>query len=210
MSERRTSGFTMIELLAVILIIGILAGVLITQLSDAQEGVEVADTRNLLTQLEAAVDFYETEEGSYPLSFFTDKQGVPNEGQNVGSEALVVALWSNGFEAGGLGDMSEDLVNTDNDQSSVSLTDFDSRELFELPDSWGNPVAYIHQREYENKPRPYLTFDPVTGEEIVSAPKALKSEKTGRFFRLRSFQLISAGPDGTFGTEDDITNFETD
>ena len=35
-----------------------------------------------------------------------------------------------------------------------------------------------------------------------------KNPKTGHWFMPRGFQLISAGPDTQFNTDDDITNFE--
>ena len=38
--------------------------------------------------------------------------------------------------------------------------------------------------------------------------KARVSPKTGDPYRRQSFQLISAGPDGLFQTDDDIANFK--
>jgi len=210
MKNTRAAGFTLIEILAVILIVGILAGILITQLGGAREAAESSTTKRLLQELGIAIDGYQNEHGSYPRSSFTDEQGVSNDGENVGVEALVVALWSKGFEAGELGDLADRLVNTDNDQSAVNLTDFDTRDLLEIPDDWGNPVAYIERRDYEGKGQRYVTFDSDTGKEQRSTPKAWKNATTGRFYRVNSYQLLSAGPDGLFGTEDDIPNFPKD
>ena len=41
-----------------------------------------------------------------------------------------------------------------------------------------------------------------------SSVHALKNPVTGQYFQNDKFQLISAGSDGYFGTEDDIANFE--
>jgi prepilin-type N-terminal cleavage/methylation domain-containing protein len=204
-------GFTLIEILAVILIIGILTGILVSQLVGADEAARVQTTVQKLAVLEAAIDAYANENGDVPASSFSAAQGVPNDGTNVGVEALVVALWSNGWEAGGLlSDEADELVNTDHDSSPQRLTDFPNRELLELVDDWGNPVAYFHRRDYEQKGRAYVTLDPATGEEVRSVAAAFKNPATGRFYRHTTFQLVSAGPDGRFGTDDDITTFDRD
>ena len=212
-SEQRISparaGFTLIELLAVILIVGILATVLISQLGGATEAANIQSTRGKLAILGSAMESYEYDKGDYPPSSFTDEQGVANDGVNVGIEAMVVAMWSDGYEAGHkLDEEADRLVNTDNDSSGKTLTDFGTRGLFELADAFGNPLAYFHRRDYEVKDRDYITFDLETGEELHSFPKAFFNEKTGRFYNRMSYQLISAGQDALFGTEDDITAFD--
>ncbi|HED65714.1 MAG TPA: type II secretion system protein [Planctomycetes bacterium] len=207
-SRPARAGFTLIELLAVILILGILTALLVTQLAGSEEAAQIQNTQRREAMLSAIIDSYANEYGDAPRSMFTSHQGVPNDGDNVGAEALFVALWSNQFEASGADELADDLVNTDGDSSARRLTDFESRELFEIPDDWGNPIAYFHRRDYDAGPQSYVTFDPVTGEELHSEAKALRNPKTGRFFRSGSYQLISAGPDGLFGTEDDITPFE--
>ncbi|MFT5289292.1 MAG: prepilin-type N-terminal cleavage/methylation domain-containing protein [Planctomycetota bacterium] len=203
------AGFTLIEMLAVILIIGILSAVLLTQLGGTSTAAKVQQTRQQLTLLGAAIENYEMDgHGEYPPSRFSDKSGVSNDGSNVGMEALVVALWSEGYEAGGLLDTEADrLQNTDGDSSSRGLTDFDSRGLFEIVDAWENPIAYFNRRDYDSGGGNYLTFDPVTGGELESVAKPLKNSTTGRFYNAGTFQMISAGPDGLFGTEDDVTSF---
>ena len=203
------AGFSLIELLAVIFILGILTAVLVSQLSDSEAAVRVSETRGELEQLEAALETYYNDKGDYPPSRFTPKQQVANDGENVGVEALVVALWSEGYEAAGLlGEQAEKLVNTDYDQSAQGLTDFATRDLLELADSWENPIAYLHKNDYDTPNRVYVTLDPVTGEEQRTTPTAFRNPTTGRYYNNASFQLISAGPDALFGTEDDITNFD--
>ncbi len=204
------AGFTLIEILAVLLIVGILATILITQLAGAEDAARVNNTRRRLAEVSVAIDAYTNEHGNAPASSFTAEQGVPNDGENVGVEALVVALWSKGFEAAELGDLADLLVNTDGDSSPTRLTDFETRALLEIPDDWGNPIAYFQRRDYGAKPRTYVTLDPATGEELRSEPVAWKNPTTGRFYRVNTYQLVSAGPDGLFGTEDDIPNFDTD
>jgi prepilin-type N-terminal cleavage/methylation domain-containing protein len=203
------AGFTLIELMAVLLIISVLTTILVVNLAGAQESSEIQNTRQLIASLDAVIEDYNSNrEGDYPRSSFDEASGVSNDGTNVGNEALVVALFSEGWEAGGgMTNLADELINLDGDRSGKKLTDFGSRELLEIADAWGNPLAYIHRIDYELKPRPYMTFDGEDGSELISMPKAQMNATTGRFYKARSFQLISAGPDGEFGTEDDITNF---
>jgi prepilin-type N-terminal cleavage/methylation domain-containing protein len=203
-SER--GGFTLIEILAVILIVGILATILIVNLSEATSATRVTMTETKLRMLEGVINSYENEFGEYPPSSFTQEQGVVNSGTNCGVEALVVALWSNGWEAGGSLEADE-LRNVDGDRSARTLGDL-GRELLELCDEWDNPIAYIHRQDYEVGERPYLTIDPETGEEIVSVPKPFRNPRTGRYYMHTKYQLISAGEDGEFGTADDLTPFD--
>jgi len=203
------AGFTLIELLAVILILAILVSVLVVSLRDTSAAIMRKKAQTDLMQLESAVKAYERENGSAPPSSFVPAQEVGNDGVNVGIEALVVALWSKKYEAGGLlPDVRDHLINIDNDRSAKQLTDFGGRELFEIRDPWKNPIAYIEHSDYGITNRRYLTVETATGQEIESIPLAYKNPKTGQYYAVSEFQLISAGEDGRFGTEDDITPFE--
>jgi len=203
------AGFSLIELLAVIFILGILSAVLLTTLGSSEETVRVQATAQKLTMPSAALEQYYNDKGDYPPSTFSPKQQVANDGENVGIEALVVALWSNGYEAGGvLNDEADRLVNTDGDSAPAGLTDFPTRELLEVADDWGNPLAYVHKNDYDLPNRPYVTLDLKTGAELRSTPPVYKNPTTGRYYNHTSFQLSSAGPDALFGTDDDITTFD--
>lgn len=206
---RQSAGFTLIEVLAVLLILSILVAVLVTQLHDSQSAVLMDNARNQLRILGSAIQSYQNEFGAAPPSSFTPAQEVGNDGTNVGNEALVVALWSNKYEAGGLlAEVRDQLVNTDGDRSTKQLTDFDTRELLEIVDPWENPIAYIERSDYGQTNRRYRTYDVESKQEVESVPLAFKNPTTGQYYNAQSFQLISAGPDGRFGSADDITPFE--
>ncbi len=202
--KTRRAGFSMIELLAVIVILGILIVVLLPRLRGAQDIAEEKLTKNYLTQLDGAIAEYETHFGDFPPSTFLEKWGPAPNGTNAGGEALVLSLWSNDW--GGAGLSEDPLVNTDNDETKKPMARFPVPKLFELGDHWGNPIAYIHRRDY-GKTVHYATLDPTTGEPIESNVTARMSSKTKSYANPTKYQLISAGQDGQFGTEDDITNF---
>ena len=67
-------------------------------------------------------------------------------------------------------------------------------------------IAYIHRRDYE-KPVTYITVSAKTGLEEEAQVKAVINPQTGDPYNKQTYQLISAGPDGVFGTSDDIGNW---
>ncbi len=202
----RRAGFTLIEILAVLVILAILVSILVTSLGGAEDATLEGLTEGYLMQLSTALDEYEHEFGDYPLSTLGDEAGLKVNGTNMGAEALVVAPWSDGWEGGG-GLSEDDLGNTDGDQSVKQVTDFGNKQLFELLDHWGNPIAYFHNADYGST-QIYQTYDPISGEAVESTVKARKNAMTGRYQQPQRFQLISAGIDGEFGTADDIGNFK--
>src|SRR5262249_33129043 len=109
-----------------------------------------------------------------------------------------------------LKDERENLINIDQDTSPRQLTDFPNRDLKEIPDAWGNPIAYIEKSDYSAKNRRYLTKVTASGEDRESVATAFKNKRTGEYFFPTAYQFISAGPDGEFGTDDDITTFQRD
>ncbi len=72
MADRTTQGFTLIEILIVVGIIGLLASVLVTNLIGraGQAKVDLASTQ--IRQLEQALEMYKLDNGRYP----TEEQGL--------------------------------------------------------------------------------------------------------------------------------------
>lgn len=207
--RRPRAGFTLVELLAVILILSILVWALSKGLFEGMSASKMQVSKQTLAKLGAAAEHYQREFGAYPPSSFQAGQEVANDGKNVGIEAFVVAMFSKKFEAGGLlEDVRDQLVNTDGDNAPRQLTDFATRELLEVADAWGNPVAYIERSDYAVTNRRYVTFDAETSEEVETVPVPYKNARTGQYHAAQTFQFISAGEDGRFGTDDDITAFE--
>jgi prepilin-type N-terminal cleavage/methylation domain-containing protein len=200
------SGFTLIELLAVLVILGILIAVLVPRLVGAIAGAKVKLQHAELVKLDAALSEYEHQFGDYPPSSFLEEWGPPPNDTNTGVEALVLSLWSPKWNGSGL--PADKLVNTDDDRTKKPLATFPKPDLFEIADEWGNPIAYFHRRDYAKKDK-YLTHDNKTGEEDEATVLARKDPVTGLYYNANRYQLISAGLDGVFGTEDDIGNWES-
>lgn len=200
------AGFTLIEVLAVILILSILMTFIVVSVGSSQRTMQIENTRAWLIQVSGMIDEYERELGKYPPSTFpADMEHKPSR-LNMGAEMLVITLWSRDADWQAPDVPEERLGNTDGDRTKQSLTTFSSADAFELMDEWDNPIAYIHRRDYDEEIT-YLAYDEDVRPREV-AVKARVSPKTGDPYRRRSFQLISAGPDGVFQTDDDIGNFK--
>lgn len=203
------AGFSLIELMAVLVIIGILLVFLIPRLGGMGESARANTTRAFLEgQVKTSIAEIEHELGDYPPSAWKDEWGAKPNDVNLGSELLYLAIWSEKFQ--GMG-MAEDkrLSNLDGDVLKKKVSVLVSQDLFELCDEWDNPIAYFHHRDYGREDN-YQSYDGETGEVLEARVKAHESPKTKSFYNPRSFQLISPGMDGIFGTDDDITNFDRD
>ncbi len=74
-ASQRTSraGFSLIELMAVIIIISLLIGFLIPNLLSSKEAVNSKMTQTWLNQISAEISAYEREMGDFPPSTFPRK-----------------------------------------------------------------------------------------------------------------------------------------
>jgi prepilin-type N-terminal cleavage/methylation domain-containing protein len=202
----KKAGFTLIEMLAVLVIISILAVFVLRTLMSGEDVVRMQATRGFIRQVATMVEEYEVEKGDFPKSTFPAQMDPKPTKINMGAEMLFVALYpkDDGWRANEVPD--ENRGNVDGDTTKKSLSMYSSAAAFEIIDGWGNPIAYIHRRDYE-KPITYITVDSETGTEHEAQVKAVINPGTGDPYNKQTYQLLSAGPDGMFGTEDDIGNW---
>jgi len=204
-SRRATAGFTLVELMAVMIILAILMVFLLPRLTRVAETVQGKATASFIRgSLSVAIQSWESETGSYPPSAWDEELGAAPNASNLGSEALFLALWSERMQGMNIDD--DNLGNTDGDRTRKAMSMFGSDDLFEVCDGWKNPIAYFHRSDYGRKDV-YVTINNETGQLEQTVVEARMSPKTRSYYQLRTFQLISAGPDGVFNTPDDITNF---
>ncbi|MBN1557265.1 MAG: type II secretion system major pseudopilin GspG [Lentisphaerae bacterium] len=76
----RRGGFTLIEVLLVVAILGILAAVVVVNVGGRREQAMVEATRTSISALSGAVDLYEVDTGRYPtgLESLVQDDGAPN------------------------------------------------------------------------------------------------------------------------------------
>lgn len=202
-SRRRRAGFTLLEMLAVIVILGILMVVLLPKLLGTSKTAHEQLVRAQLVEIAAAIAEYEQKFGDYPPSSWPEAWGTCPNSTNVGAECLVQSLWR--ADWGGTSLSDDRFVNLDEDEAKKPISRIPAPKLFELKDAWENPIAYIHRRDY-GKQHAYVTKDGETGELVDGLVTSAIHPETKGPRNPNKFQLISAGLDGRFGTEDDLAN----
>lgn len=77
---RARGGFTLIEVLLVVAILGILAGVVVVNLSGRQEKSMIQAARASIGAILTAIDLYEVDTGRFPpnLAALVNDDGAPN------------------------------------------------------------------------------------------------------------------------------------
>lgn len=121
-----TAGFTLVELLLVVAILGILASVAVVQLGGLGEDAKIKATQASISAIQTAVGTYEVTTTTFPQSI-------------------------------------DDLTRDQPDGRPPLL------DKNKINDQWGTPIQYKKLSKYK-------------------------------------YEIRSAGPDGKFGTEDDLTN----
>lgn len=204
--RRGRGGFTLIEVLAVLAILGLLMSLAIYYFGRQKEQGYVAKTASTIAELEILITSYETKKGGPPPCTLAPQKIRADNDLNEGSEALYAALHAKSYPEGS-NVREEGLANVDGDSTATLYhRDAGVTQLMEVIDGWGNPIAYFTPDSYGKEGR-YLMAEPADPNDPEQRVTAQKSQKTGGWANADRFQLISAGTDGLFGTEDDVTNF---
>lgn len=210
---RNRDGFTLLEILLVIVIIGILVSLTIVGVTYALKVSKISNAETTVRTMQGALDNYHTRWRDYPPSTLARYPGVkmPNNNSNNGIESLVASLTSK--QGGNIlyQPPDQDLYcNLDNDElpknpTQSYLAETGSYPLLEIADPWGRPYMYLHHNDYRNPGPAVANYMMAEGQD----EKTFKPVKgPGNSFAMPDkFQLVCAGPDGEPGTEDDVTGF---
>lgn len=97
--SKRCAGFTLIEVLLVVAILGILAGVVVVNFSGHGEKARIRATRASIAALSTAIDMYEVDTGRFPPSLQNLIQGAgePNWNGPYIKGGLPADSWGTAF-----------------------------------------------------------------------------------------------------------------
>ena len=200
---RRAAGFTLLEIMVVIALIGLLLTLVAVAVGRQAEAGRIAEGHARIEQFALLIESYKDRSGDYPPDKLADLGVRDANPVNEGIEAAVASLRASTY--GGRRPEERWLSNVDEDNSKSLKSVDGSSALLELVDPWDNPIAYIVARDYDETFTFRITSDEGTDDVAL---RAANNPKTGAPWQFDSFQLRSAGPDGVFGTIDDLANYE--
>lgn len=98
--SKKARGFTLVELLLVVTIIGILAGAVLVNISGQSKKAKIQRARNDIASLESALSLYEMEVGAYPeeLTDLVEDPGVAGWGGPYLNKRNFADPWANDYQ----------------------------------------------------------------------------------------------------------------
>lgn len=129
---RRRRGYTLIEMLVVLFIVSVLAGLILGGLSAARKTNQIKRTEFQITSLKARLNDYEMDFRDYPKT----TGGAEDEEAIEGGETLLLGLRKD--------DKNGPYIKFD----EYRTIDRDEDGLKEIVDVWGYPLRYLHHTSY--------------------------------------------------------------
>ncbi len=188
-------GFTLVELLVVVAIIGILSVILVPNVRENMRRAKVAKTAALIGNMSLAISSYKTDTGKYPESYnpqllYSALLGgkVPFEVEQSNLRLIHQGepIWINEVMSPNDG-RREDILQQAGVPPSMLVA---SEDEYVIIDAWDNPIYYVSSDVYNPGGRGNYKMDKPCAYEVIDG-------KRRRPYRPSSFQLISFGPDGT-------------
>jgi len=129
---RRPRGYTLIEMLVVIFIVTVLAGLILGGLSAARRSNQIKRGEFQITSIKARLNDYESDFRDYPKT----EGGSEDEDAIEGGEVLLRGLRRD--------DKNGPYIKFD----EYRLVDYDEDGDKEIADIWGHPLRYLHHTSY--------------------------------------------------------------
>ena len=149
-ADRDEQAFTLLELMVVIVIIVVLAGLLFPAVQSILERAKKVQAKNDLTQIVTAVNAFYTEYGKYPLTSATSAD--TNYGTSTTNDKLFNELRNSGTvtdNTRGIVFMSPPNVkDSTNPKSGIAGTGSNAGQYF---DPWGSPYFVRLDTDYDNQ-----------------------------------------------------------
>lgn len=199
-----STGFTLIELLIVIAILGVLAAVLVPQLTSANHAASRTATEADMQSLATGIAAFERKHGLPPTDDLTSNVAAykavwkNDNGRNTGIESLVCFLSQSSGDGLDLDPMVDQLGNGDGDDHGIEIPRLKTKERKELLDHWKTPLCYFTKYGMQKAQQVQSSTD-----SDVMTVKAMR-RPDGRPYGEDKYQLLSAGQDMIFGTDDDL------
>jgi prepilin-type N-terminal cleavage/methylation domain-containing protein len=219
--HNRNSGFTLIEILVVVSIIGVLAGMIGVIIAKAnQKALRTASITLVKTTLSTKIKMFEQEMGRYPASNMGSirkwgrqekpwKNLATSDGNEINAcnEILVLQLRHPDFSKKLMDDDLQSIQppwgNIDEDAFNSTPKGARDSEAREVLDAWGSPIVYIYNGDYDKT-------HVIRNKDGVDIEVHARKREDGTYYNENTFQLISLGADGVQGdsaVSDDIQNF---
>jgi len=96
-NKRNEAGFTLIELMVVIVILGILAGLVVPRIMDRPEQARIQKAEVQIESLETACKLFKLDTGSYPSSLDALVSGAGRKGGYLEKGKVPKDPWGNDF-----------------------------------------------------------------------------------------------------------------
>lgn len=202
---KKRNAFTLVELLIVIAIIAVMAGLLMPAVSKAQTTAKKASSKNFMSQMVMAIERYKADFGFYP-DFLTEKDRV-NLGDGNNTENLVKSLTGKNPNNSQLSNADRNKFN----RTTQNYFTFDQNSLvkkgnaWKIVDAFGNPNIYVCIAKGGSIKRGYPTIADGISESVFAELVPDRSMGVRKNVIMFTLKKDMSKDDADYEAEDNFT-----